>query len=114
VDPVSGLPYPGLRARWQKECPAVVRSEAWDDDPAGCADLAERGFRPCEARAVKVGDVVAYTVTDPLSGNRVGAVHEATVQVITPGMDEWTVVIDHSGGTTDVDVDDEVWVKVAP
>lgn len=94
----------------QAAAPARVEdTDAFFDDEDGARKLWDDGFRPRHAHRLEPGLVVAYRVTffdSPFGEVETGLVGDVQ-------LDDVTVVVSHTGGTTEVDECDEVWAREA-
>lgn len=99
---------------------ALKRTEAYADNPEEAQRLWDDGFRPMEARDMKVGMKVAYVDTDPLMGNRSSEVRFSTIESIEPihgkhSIEPWGYRVEHTGAPrgcpAEVDDGTEVWAK---
>jgi hypothetical protein len=89
-------------------------TELWNEPVNGAANQAETlwadGWRPIEARKLRVGDRVMARQT--MFGFGTGSAFVATVLGIE-SPDDWTVIVDLTTGQADSDSESEVWMKVA-
>jgi hypothetical protein len=94
--------------RWE---PAELRhSEMFLDAPDEARALWAKGYRPVKVETLRPAMTVAYRQTDVFRLENVGPVLFSRVERVRK-TDDWTVIVDHTGGTTDCDEGSEVWAK---
>lgn len=90
---------------------ALRKTEAWIDSHERALELWVAGFRPMEAQELKRGMIVAYRNTDIFQMNPIGPVREAQVHSIMRDDDSYELIVVHSHGETEADIEEEVWAK---
>jgi hypothetical protein len=99
--------------------PVFAASQLAYEDAAEAESLWRDGYRPIQAEDLRANMAVAYRATDVFGCRTVGAVKFARVSQVhhviglydqSEYIDE--VQVEHSGGTTECDPEDEVWARV--